>query len=142
MKLTVTTTDLNRVDKLIAGLKDVEKDKVIKEGLRNAMALFLRAGRKNLQARMKDKNHTGNLMKSFRFKLKRMKLGSLAGFDGFGPHAHLVDLGTDERFTKNRARGKRKSHYTGSAKGNNFWTDAIETNENRAMEIVMQGIDR
>lgn len=142
MQIQATLIDYQKIDRLISGLNDIDKDKVIKQGLRDATAVFLRAGRNNLKERMKNKYHTGNLMKSFKNKVKRMKLGSIAGFDGLGMHAHLVDQGTDERFTKGKGKKRRKPHSTGKAIGNNFWTDAINSNKTIALDKVYTGIER
>lgn len=131
MQLQATLIDYNRVFNSIQSLSDVEKDKAIKDGLRSATAVFLNAGRANLRNRLKrGRKTTGNLMKAFRNKLKKNKLGALAGFNGLGMHSHLVDKGTQHR-------GK-----TGKMPANNFWTDAINSNQNKAIEKVYQGIER
>lgn len=134
MEINGTLIDYNRVYEAISSLKDVEKDKVIKEGLRNATRLFVTAGKRNLTARSK-KTGKGNLIKYFRNKLKKYKLGALAGFSQKGRHSHLVDLGTVKRTTK-------KGQNRGTMPANKFWTDAIQANENKAIERVYEGIER
>lgn len=136
MELEIKLIDYDRVMKAVENLSNIDKNKVIKQGLRDATALYIRAGRSNLKSRMKNpKGVTGNLIGSFKNKVKRLKLGALAGFDGFGAHAHLVNDGTVERFTKQGyARGKMTA--------NHFWTDAISANENSAIEKVYDGISR
>lgn len=135
MEIQATLIDYQKVYKSIEGLSDFEKDKVIKDGLRSATAIFIKAGRSNLRSRLKGSKGTNNLMNSFRNKLKRNKLGALAGFNGFGAHAHLVDLGTVDRYTKSGA-------YRGKNTGNKFWTDAIEQNQTKAIDAVYSGIER
>lgn len=131
MQLQATLIDYNRVFNTIQSLSDIEKDKAIKDGLRSATSVFLNAGRINLRNRLKkNRKTTGNLMKSIRTKLKRNKLGALVGFNGLGMHSHLVDRGTSNR-------GK-----TGIMPPNNFWTDAINQNQNKAIEKVYSGIER
>ena len=106
MQIQATLIDYNRVYSAISGLSDIEKDKVIKAGLRAATTIFIRAGKSNLMARLKGDKTTGNLKKSFRTKVKRTKLGALAGFSQLGMHAHLLDSGTVNRTTKSgRNRG-------------------------------------
>lgn len=135
MQIQATLIDYQRVFKSIDGLKDIEKDKVIKEGLRAATGIYLSAGRVNLRGRLRGKKNTGNLMKAFKNKIKKNKLGALAGFNGLGMHSHLVDLGSVERAKKSGAS-------TGKMPANNFWTDAINNNQNKAIEKVYQGIER
>ena len=74
-------------------------------------------------------------MKAFVNKLKRQKLGALAGFNTTGMHSHLVDRGTKQRAT-------RKGKNTGKMPANNFWMDAIEANKGQALEEVYKGIQR
>ena len=134
MELQATLINFDRLYRLIDGLKDVDKDKVIKEGLRQAGNVFVRAGRQRLKSRLKGTGK-GGLMKSFKTKVKRNKLGALAGFAVGGQHSHLVDLGTEERTTN---KGKNR----GKMSGNNFWTDAIKSSQNQAMDKVYDGIER
>lgn len=139
MEIKANFNDLQRLNNLISGLKDFEKDKVVKEGLRTAGKLFVNAGKTNLIGRMKNKKGvTGNLKRSMKTKVKRRKLGALAGFSliGFsliGRHSHLIDLGTKERKTK-------KGYDRGQITGNKFWTDAINSNKSNAINTVYEGI--
>lgn len=135
MELQATLIDYNKVFKALAGLSDIEKDKVIKAGLRTATNVFLRAGRSNLRARLKNKKGTGNLNKSFRSKLKRNSLGALGGFNQLGMHSHLLDRGTANRTTRSGANRGRMT-------ANNFWTDAINNNQSTAVSKVYEGIER
>ena len=136
MEVQTTLIDFDKVYSLINGLKDIDKDKAIKEGLRAATNIFINAGRTNLRARMKSKKgDSGNLLKSFKNKLKRNSLGAIAGFNQLGMHAHLLDLGTEERTTKSGAN-------RGKVTANNFWSDAIRSNESAAISKVYEGIER
>jgi len=135
MEVQTTLLDFDRVYKLIDGLSDIDKDKSIQAGLRAATNVFINAGRTNLKVRMKDKKgDSGNLLKSFKSKLKSNSLGALAGFNQLGMHAHLLDLGTQERTTS-------KGYNRGKVTGNSFWTDAINSNENTALNKVYEGIE-
>lgn len=136
MELSVKISDIDKILRIVENLADVDKDKVIKEGLRNATNLFINAGRRNLKARLKNqKGVTGNLLKSFKNKVKKNKLGALGGFNKLGNHAHLVDSGTKDRYTKS---GK----YTGKMPANYFWSAAISSEQNSAMNKVFEGINR
>ena len=135
MQIQATLIDYNRVYSAISGLTDIEKDKTIKAGLRAATNIFIRAGKSNLSGRLRGNKTTGNLLKSFRNKVKRNKLGAIAGFNQLGMHAHLLDNGTVRRSTRSGAN-------RGVMPANHFWTDAITNNENAAISKVYDGIDR
>lgn len=135
--------DRENVIFLVNQLKDFEKDKAIRSGLQGASNVFVRKGRSNLRARLKGTGD-GSLAGSFTTRLKRHKLGVLSGFrrstryaqyKGAGNHAHLVDKGTI----------KRKHPITGTSgvmPANNFWSDAQQTEENKAMQILYNGVQR
>lgn len=133
----VSLTDRENIQYLVRNLEDFEKDKAIKSGLRAASNVFRVKGRSNLRSRLLHHGkQTNHLMNSFTTKVKRNKLGALAGFDRpGGNHAHLVDRGTKRRYTKDgRNRGVMPS--------NRFWSDAQETEENKAMQAIYQGIQK
>lgn len=133
----ITTIDKEDIYYLIRNLEDFEKDKAVKSGLRAAMNVFRVKGRSNLRARLLHHGkQTNHLMNSFTTRVKRNKLGALAGFDRpGGNHAHLVDRGTKKRYTKSGAS-------RGVMPGNNFWEDARNTEEGKAMQAVHDGIKR
>lgn len=139
--LKVEVHNLNEILHSIDHLTDIEKDRAVKSGLRAAGAVFIRAGRKNLKARLKpaserkDKGIPGNLMGSFTNRVKKSKPGVLAGFNGYGAHAHLVDMGTQ----------KRKHPITktsGVMPANRFWRDTKDANESAALLKIEEGIGR
>ena len=135
--ITVKLIDREAVVNLVDRLEDFEKDRAIKAGLRSAVSVFKTAGRRNLRQRSKTPGGVkGNLMKSFTNKVKRTKLGALSGFARpAGSHAHLVDKGTTMRYTK---RGQRR----GIMPANNFWSDAVVSEEPKAMELLYAGVER
>lgn len=134
MQLQATLIDFQRIYKTVENLEAIEKDKAIQAGLRAGANLFIKEGKKRLQERLKGTSKTGNLMKAFVAKLKRQKLGALAGFSQLGAHSHLVDAGT-----KQRHNGQRN---TGKMPANHFWKDAVKSSENEAVQQVYKGIDR
>lgn len=135
--ITVKLIDREAVVNLVEGLENFEKDRAIKAGLRSAVNVFKAAGKRNLRQRQKTPGGvTGNLMKSFTNKVKRTKLGALSGFARpAGSHAHLVDKGTKMRYTK---RGRRR----GVMPANNFWSDAVVSEEPKAIALLYTGVER
>jgi hypothetical protein len=129
--------DRENIQYLVDNLEDFEKDKAIKSGLRSAVNVFRVKGRANLRSRLlyhgKQTNH---LMNSFTNRVKRNKLGALAGFDRpGGNHSHLVDSGTKVRRTKSGAN-------RGIMPANRFWSDTKVSEEGRAMSALYQGVQR
>ena len=122
---------------LVRNLENFEKDKAIKSGLRSAVNIFRIKGRSNLRARLLHHGkQTNHLMNSFTNRVKRNKLGALAGFDRpGGNHSHLVDRGTKRRYTKSGA-------YRGIMPSNLFWTDTEKTEEARALQAVYEGTQK
>lgn len=137
---------IERINQLVADLQEIDKNKAIKAGLRKGAMVFIRLGRSTLRSR--NNKHTGNLMKSFRVRVKKRSLGSLAGFsmnysrmseDGYGSHSWLVDRGTVQRKTTGKGsvpaglnRGIMPASY--------FWTDTKEQGSSEAIRAIEQGI--
>ena len=117
-------------------LENFEKDKAIKAGLGAAARVFLQAGKQTLRERMKYRTGiTGNLLSSFTVRVKKSKPGALSGFKWpQGNHAHLVDLGTVERFRKGN-----KS--TGAMPANYFWTDTRDSAGPNAIDKLYRGVE-
>lgn len=134
MQVKLSIVDIDRIYVAVNQLANVNQNKLIKQGLKDASNIFIKQGKANLKARLKGKN-TGNLLKSFKGKLKKNKLGVLAGFSNLGAHAHLVDEGTATRSTNAGAN-------RGLMTGNNFWTDSINQSESTAIDAVFTGIER
>lgn len=145
-KVGAQVIDLNRVLHAVDGLASIDKDKAVKAGLRAGEYVFLAGGRRRLKSRMKSGPNgvTGNLIKSFTIRVKRAKLGALAGFSttqsfgkdgGKGYHAHLVDLGTT-------SRNNKKSANRGVMPGNLFWSDTVAQDDVKALDKVYKGIER
>lgn len=131
---------IKRINRLVADLQEIDKNKAIKAGLRKGAMVFIRLGRSTLRSR--NNEHTGNLMKSFRVRVKKRSLGALAGFsvnysriseDGYGSHSWLVDRGTVQRWTK-------KGQNRGIMPASYFWTDTKEQGSSEAIRAIEQGI--
>ena len=134
--------DYMALQKKFTAAAKIDKHKEIKSALDEGITLIKNEGASNLANR--NKVVTGNLKKSLSKRVK--KSAAYAGFKrsnkkgvGGGNHAHLVDRGTDKRWTK-------KGAYRGSvSKGNpnvgtSFWTDAVESQGPRAAQTLMDGV--
>ena len=140
VKIGAEILGLDRINRLVADLRDIDQNKAIKAGLRRGANIFIRTGRQNLKARNNEK--TGNLMKSMRTRVKKRKLGALAGFsmnysrmaeEGYGSHSWLVDRGTVRRETKKKQnRGIMPASY--------FWTDTKNQAGSGAIREIENGI--
>lgn len=102
-----------------------------------------RKAAKMLMERGKDKlistliGNSDYLVDSFTYKLRKGKFaGVLVGFKRPGGNvAHLVDMGTKDRYTKNGA-------YRGKIVGSRFWSDTKEQYAPQAMNDMMEAVDR
>ena len=133
----VSIVDRENLQYLVSNLEDFEKDKALKSGLRTAVNVFRVKGRSNLRTRLLHHGRqTNHLMNSFTTRVKRNKLGALAGFDRpGGNHAHLVDRGTERRYTKSGSN-------RGFMPDNRFYSDAQETEESKAMQAIYEGVQK
>lgn len=123
------------IDYLVRNLSNFDKDKAIRKGLGEGAIVFKSGGMQRLKSRLKSPGgKTGNLLHSFTTRIKRQKLGSLAGFNYLGPHSHLVDLGTVRRYRKNGAT-------TGVMPANYFWSDTRNLDSSKALNKVYDGIE-
>lgn len=129
----ITEEDRENIIWLVQELEDFEKDKLIRTGLLNAAAVFKSVGRRLLKSRMKRPDGVrGNLLKSFKRRVKKRKLGVLAGFTlPEGYHAWLVDLGTTSRNTE--------THGTGIMPALRYWSDAQKA-DGRAISQISEAV--
>lgn len=129
----ITEEDRENILWLVQELGDFEKDKLIRTGLLDAAAVFKSVGRRLLKSRMKRPDGVrGNLLKSFSRRVKKRKLGVLAGFHlPEGSHAWLVDLGTTRRSTR--------THDTGIMPALRYWSDA-EKAGSQATERISEAV--
>lgn len=133
--------NLPRVIKVLQEVQHFpEVEKGTKEALRDGARYLLRKGRTRLRQRMKSgtKGVTGNLLRSFKYTIKKKNRGVLAGFKGGaggGNHSWLIDKGTKDRYTRKGYFRGRVHRKTGI--GNKFWTDTRNQESNNAMRIVL-----
>jgi len=125
---------------VVQEMGEIDGSRAVMNSLSRGMALITRQGKANLDTSNHQK--TGNLKRSIRRKQVKKWVSVYGGFKkgkGGGNHAHLVDRGTDERWTKKGAyRGSvsKGSPNTGSM----FWTRAVESKGPQAMEKTMDVI--
>ncbi len=136
MSLRVTTISIERVEAAVSGLLDIDKDRAIRAGLRSMSNTLVTGGKRRLKVRLKNSKGTkGNLYQAFKVRVKKRKLGALAGFNFRGHHSHLVDMGTTKRYDK---RGNSR----GIMPANSFWTDTAREDWSLASERLFAAIDR
>lgn len=138
-EITVTQIDRDNLVWLVRELEDFEKDKAIRSGLSAATLVFKTIGRRNLRRWMGTHGHpegvTGNLLASFKNRVKRNRPGALSGFAlPEGSHVWLVDQGTGLRATRH--------HDTGIMPASRFWEDASKEGASKAVERLKEGVER
>jgi hypothetical protein len=135
---------IERIDNALRGMNEIDRNKAIKSGLRKGAQLLRKGGIRRLKERMKKpEGVTGNLLKAFQIKVKKNKIGALAGFgmalDDQGGrikvgHAYIVDEGTKERTrSDNRSTGKGPALH--------YWTDTKNEDMGAAMEATFTGVE-
>ena len=134
----------DRINAMLQQLNDIDSNKSVKAGIRKGVNLLRRGGIRRLKERMKSpEGVTGNLLKAFRVKVKKNKLGGLAGFgmavDTQGGtiramHAFIVDLGTGQR-------AREKGGSTGKMPALHYWTDTRNEDMDNAIGEVLKGTE-
>lgn len=133
--------NLPRVIKVLQEVQHFpEVDKGTTESLKLGARYLIRKGKLRLRQRMKSgsKGVTGNLLNSFKFRIKKKNKGVLTGFKGGkggGNHSWLIDQGTKDRWTRKGYFRGRVHRKTGI--GNKFWSDTRTQEVNNAMRIVL-----
>lgn len=129
------------VEYLVRNLSEFDRNESLKKGFTNAALVFKRHARQNMLTSMGRKK--GNLWSSLTHRLRNMRSGipAVVGFHrSEGNHAHLLDLGTDERWTRKKLwKGTR---YRGRGPATYFFTRAREEGEQEAYNALLDGIQR
>lgn len=141
-KFSLNEQEYQAVLRKLGELSDADKKPVIKKAMSQSGRILITAGKSSFLA--KNKKKTGNLYKSFTSKFKRKNTGILIGFrrgKGLGNHAHLIDRGTVDRYTK---KGYFRGRIAGTDNGKTgktfFWTDVVNTKGQEAMERIMDAV--
>lgn len=157
MTFTMDRVDYDRIMRALNGMYNFEKNAVVKQGLSDAMQLFVDKGKSNIKAN--NPQGTGKLARSLKKKIVPTK-GK--GYAGGGPvkvngktvvqrHLHLVDRGTVTRFHKDGtptgAMYRGKGGYIWGGKPYiphgkpGAWTSAFESEKMRAANELMDTIE-
>lgn len=152
MTLVLDKPQLARVVRTLEKAGDVDTSPAVQKALKEGANRMKVAGQANLAAR--NKEHTGNLKRSFKIKVtRRKKIGrnyALTGFKrgkGGGNHAHMIDYGTARRYTKRGYTDVLKRTYPafiyrGKVTGTRFWRDAVNSEGPAALNNIVNVIER
>ena len=143
--MTLDEADYRHVQEQLSKMSELEKMAAVQKALQEGVSVIVKEGKKNLRARLsKDpvnmSRRTGRLECSMGYRTNKRKMKAYGGFKRpGGAAAHLVDRGTEKRWTKKGAY--RGSVSKGSPNtGNRFWTDAFDAKKNEAMRELMDSI--
>lgn len=143
--MTLDEADYRHVQEQLSKMSELEKMAAVQKALQEGVSVIVKEGKKNLRARLsKDpvnmSRRTGRLERSMGYRTNKRKMKAYGGFKRpGGAAAHLVDRGTEKRWTKKGAY--RGSVSKGSPNtGNRFWTDAFDAKKNEAMRELMDSI--
>lgn len=141
-KFSLNEQEYQAVMRKLGELSDAEKKPVIKKAMSQSGRILIAAGKSSFLALNKKK--TGNLYRSFTSKFKKKNTGILIGFrrgKGLGNHAHLIDRGTVNRYTKKGYfRGRIAGTEHGKTGATYFWSDVVRTKGQEAMERIMDAV--
>lgn len=141
-KFTLNEQEYQAVVRKLGELSNVEQKGVIRSALKQSGNILINAGKSSFLA--KNKKKTGNLYRSFTSQYKKKNTGILIGFrrgKGLGNHAHLIDYGTVDRYTKKGYfRGRIAGTDHGKTGATYFWSDVVQAKGNEAMERIMEAV--
>lgn len=140
LSITMDKADYKILAAKLEQLERIERNAAVGKGLRKGEQVIINQGKQNLRAR--NKRVTGKLAGSFATQLRASKAYIAGGFKRpAGAVSHLVDRGTEERWTKSGA-------YRGSVSAGNpnngsmFWTDAVNEKGQEALEVLADEINK
>lgn len=137
LTINISKEDLQRLNGILYGFSKMEKSVIIDKGLKDATAVLMAEGKRNLKQSYKTSpwnKRTGRLERSFTNRINRKTVAGYAGFKRpEGSHAHLVDSGTVDRWTKSGA-------YRGKVKPTRFWKNAVDSKANKAIETLLESV--
>ena len=143
--MTLDEADYRHVQEQLSKMSELEKMAAIQKALQEGVNVIVKQGKRNLKNRLsKDpvnmSRRTGRLERSMGYRTNKRKMKAYGGFRRpGGAAAHLVDRGTEKRWTKKGAyRGSVSKGSTNT--GNRFWTDAFDAKKNEAMRELMDSI--
>lgn len=139
LNLDTVISELNR-------LGNIQTNRDVGNGLKKAGNYLIRRGKEKLKKRLNKSQYPfhnydrhrkgkGNLRKAFAITIFKRNKGVIAGFTKKGSHAHLIDLGTQQRQTS-------KGYNRGLVKANHFWTDTKNDDTTQAQGLIMDGLQK
>lgn len=141
-KFTVSENEYRAVLRKLEELADVDKKPVLKKAYKQGGQVLITAGKSSFLE--KNKKKTGNLYRSFTSKMKKKNGGILIGFRrgiGLGNHAHLIDRGTVDRYTKRGYyRGKIDDTTNGKTGKTFFWSEVVQMKGEDAMNRIVNAV--
>lgn len=157
---TIDSQDYIRLTRMLSSLSKIEQDAVVKKGLQEGVSVIKRQGKADLKSSGIHLNNVysgkrankGHLINSFRTYIKKgVRSDGMRGYGGFkrpeGSVAHLIDRGTDKRYTKKPytdrlGRSYPAGMYRGNVTANYFWTNAVEKKGDKAMSELVDSITK
>ena len=144
LTITLNQGDYTALQNALSQMSKIEQDAIVNRGLQEGTRLFVKQGKINLKSTLSTepqnvKMRNGNLEKSFSTKVKKKQGKGYAGFNKFGHHAHLVDSGTEKRWTK---KGAYRGSISKSAPktGSQFWHNAFKQRKDQAAKELMDSV--
>ena len=126
--------DIDKVKAFVRDLSDIDQQKAIKSGLAKGSKIFIRAGARRLRQLPNGGYKTGALYNSLTARVKKRKLGALAGVDmPEGSASWLQDRGTLRRTTK-------RGYNRGINPASYFWKATKEQESSQAVDAVWRGL--
>ena len=145
LTITLNKAELAAVNKWLSEMDKVDQTSTVSDALKQGIKIIQQQGKLNLASR--NNVVTGNLKRSFALKVNKKKVYALSGFRRSQPkkgvkggnHAHLIDLGTNKRWTK--AGAYRGSISRGNPNhGSGFWSDAVASQGPQAIDRLMNAV--
>lgn len=146
-KFTVNEADYRALMLKMQELADVNKAPVIKQAYRQGSQILIAAGKSSFLSNNKKKS--GNLYRSFTNSFKKKNSGVLVGFKrgkNAGNHAHLIDKGTTDRYTKKGYYRGKIDHAGAGSRGREktgatyFWSYVVQAKGQEAMNRIVDAI--
>lgn len=133
---------VKELDEFFNSLSKSDQAKVVMDSYRLGSKPIVETARALLKSRLKGRNNNGVLLKSLgfvplKYKQKSNFVSAKIGARRFGPysgfHGHLFDAGTATRSTR-RGWGR------GRVKATNFFTEAVNTKGDAALNEITEGM--
>lgn len=128
---------VKELDDFFTSMRNADQKKIMMDAFRIGTKPIIEVSKSFLKSRLKRKSGTRNLEKSIGFVAGKGKtiITAKIGARKFRPHkgfhGHLFDAGTKTRQTKKGAN-------RGAMPGSHFFTDAVQSTSEQAMETMQK----